>query len=387
MIKHTIKCKYYNDHRSCCVLFLDDLSLTATTIDGQLIPCNDWGYGLFERQSLFSYLYNTIFMRYPEIRGTIFLPLLDHAIQNKSSGYHIHRRKPGPGVKDFIHILSDRFEIAFHGLNHGKYLRPEDPGLNNNWKNEFEYFTPADIPFLKEAILSIEDMYGISIDGGKCPGYVQNENALDIVEALGFDYWLSSAAMMNKRDKFNFPYIMGKEKKIVHIPTNLSGDIFNERVLALSKYRLSFLKYLKSQYSIYKNKLYLSYLYQDQVPITIQEHCQNMRTDGKRQTYNIFDDSGPLEMIYECLRGHDIWYTTCRDLADYFKAYSNSEIIDERDGFQIKPVNDKGYDLFISIRSDRREILNKKENKSTHGLYKNGYWVYNKLGPGQYKYL
>lgn len=385
------KCRYYNDHRTCCILFLDDFSLTATSIDGKIYPANDWGYALFSGNSLFSYLYETLFRKYPEIKGTIFLPLKKHGCQNENAGYKVFFRDFDSDFREFFDLVSDRFEIGFHGIHHGRFKDAKNPSFKG-WKNEFEYFDASSAGMIKTEISRIESLLDIKIRGGKAPGYIQNESAIGIIKELGFSWWLSSAGMMNRKAKENLPYYLDREGDILHIPTNISGDIFDERILTYGKYSrpMSVIKYIKTHFSLFRNKAFLSYLYEKGIPVTIQEHCQNLRTDGKRQPYNIYDDISSLERIFDALRGYDIWYANCSELAQYFDSFENTEI---------KPLNhdhDHDFEIIysgkhinpaISIKTQAGQIFDTKRRIEYKGIFKKGCYIFNNLIPGIYRLL
>ncbi len=380
------KCRYFNDHKTCCILFLDDLSLTYTSIDGTLNPSNDWGYGMMDQDSLFAYLYKNLFDKYPEIRGTVFMPLEKHGAQNRNAGYRVFFREYDEDFITFSGMLSDRFEFAFHGIHHGRYKDPDNPSFSV-WENEFEYFNFGDTGAIRQALDSFEKISGIRMRGGKTPGYKNNEFLTGIIKELGFKWWVSSADMMNRKSGGNECSYIGDGCNIVNIPANVSGDIFRKYSLSLDKYRFPVLKYIKTGYSLYKNRAFLSYLYEKGLPITIQEHCQNSRTDGRRQRYNIYDDLNSIDEIYGILRGYDVWHTKCGELAEYFNNYKSIEI---------KEVDENRFEIIntgscsepeISIRHDKNEILNLENNERQHGLYKNGYWVYNGLKPGKYRLI
>ncbi len=380
------KCRYYNDHQTCCILFLDDFSLTATSCDGRIYPFNDWGYGMLSKNSLFEYLYETLLRWCPEIKGTIFMPLLKHRAQNPDSGYRLFFRDYGIDFRDFYDRISDRFEIAFHGLHHGRFTDNPDPSFKS-WQNEFEYYDIKDTAVIRQSIISFESATGIKLRGGKTPGYRQNEHARGIVEELGFDWWASSSEMMNRRSRFNKPSYFGKKRRVLDIPTHISGDIFSRHSLSLSKYPFSLIKFLKTEHSLYRNRYNLSYLYEKGIPITIQEHCQNLRTDGRRQRYNLFDDIFSVAEIYNTLRGYDIWHCTCSEYAGYYDAWENTQIRKGKNGVFEVLYKGQSPDTSVTIRSEHREIMDKNLENKLHGMYKNGKWIFNGLKPGVYQII
>ena len=69
------KCKYYSGSQSACSLMIDDMVPVAVSSNGVISAYNDWGYLMDNPNSLYTYFNEQILKKYPEIRGTIFMPL------------------------------------------------------------------------------------------------------------------------------------------------------------------------------------------------------------------------------------------------------------------------------------------------------------------------
>lgn len=382
------KCKYYNNSKTTVSLMIDDFSLTATTINGEVKPDNDWGYSLNKENSLYLYMEKNLLNKYPEIKGTIFFPIHKHAAQNIYAGYQVLFGEYNDEFKDFVNYISKHFDFSFHGTTHGKFINEKNPSFKN-WKNEFEYLTLDDIAYLKMEISKIEDYLGFKFSGGKYPGYKKNKYSEAILEALGMKWWCSECYMINKKLPENRHTYFGKQNRILDLPTNLSGNIYNENFVSLN----SSIKFWQKVKKIigYKTDLtpseYISYLYENQIPITIQEHFQNKRTDGIRQTPNIFDDLNSLDRIYGTLRGADVWHATCSEIAYYLESYDTSEIIKKEDSIYEIKYNGSWGIPFLSVYTKNREILHLDTGNTLKGVYKNGYWIFNKIPTGSFKLL
>ena len=217
-------------------------------------------------------------------------------------------------------------------------------------------------------------------------GIKKNKYADKIIEELGFKWWASSSEMIGRRHPKNSHSYFGVNQKILDLPTNIAGSIFN-RTLKDKTGGNALLRILKALFGQYKREQYLQYLYENGLIISIQEHFQNQRTDGKRQTPNIFDDLISLDRIFGILRGSDVWYATCSEIAHYLESYDNTEIIQRDDRtFEVK-YNGRWGKPFLSMKSNYREIKNVKTDAILKGVYKKGEWVYNDFGGGEYQLL
>lgn len=359
---------------------IDDLSFTGICYNGKLMARNDWGYGLDGCNSLYAYMTKHLLSIFPEIKGTFFLPLCQqHAVQNKFSGYDIRFLEEPEEQKDFLHRIINRFEVAFHGTTHGRYKDLHNSSIADNWEQEFSYLTISDVEYLKRFILNWEEFYGIKLLGGKYPGYIFNQQSKDIVKQLGFKWWSSSIDMIDKKcDRNKNSYWI--EGGIFEIPTNLSGS-------ALQYYiDKPFILAIKSSFHSFKIERYIRYLYQHRYIISIQEHFMNLRTDGKRQEPNIYDDILSLQKIYGLLKPLDIWYATCSEIAHYRDSYDHSNLVRVSENRWRLTYRGIWSSLFLSLKSrDIREIREIKTGKRFHGIYHQGRWVFNDVLEGEYE--
>jgi hypothetical protein len=383
------KCKYYNDSVTACSLMIDDLSNTACTLDGRVMPWNDWGYGKNNTNSLFSYFKDTFLNRYPEVKGTFFYLISKHNIPNVNSNYIIFNEPPiDKKFIKFVKSVSEIFDIAYHGTNHGKYVDINNPAVEhtNNWIQEFQYLIPDDIARIKKEIEKAENILGLKFSGGKYPGYKKNQYSEDIVESLGFKWWCSSYEMLDRKHKLNKHTYMGKNTHILNLPTNLYGNRFSFKL----RYDHSWKKIpriLKSFLRNIKTELFIQYLYENRLLITVQQHFSNFMSDGTRQPPNIFDDIYSLERIYTILRGADIWHATCEEIAHYLESYDFTKIDLLKNGNYKIEYNGIWGKPFLSVKSNSRAIQNIKTKKIIKGVYKLGSWIYNNIEIGEYKEL
>lgn len=367
------KCKYFNNHHTACCLMIDDLVPVIVSIDGIFGPNNDWGYLMDHSNSVYSYFNDFVLKKYPEIRGTIFFPIESYLNLSVDKGYTIMSSELNEEYLNFLHRISDKFEIQFHGIYHTCY-----DGINTSF--EFENITKEELIAKRNKLLEFHSK-GLVFKGGKFPGYKYNDTALEFLDIMCFRWMAFDYNMMNKKHRKNKTSYF-KNTNIVDIPTNISGDVFNYRIL-----NGSFAKqWIKRSISLLRNAnpvKHLQYLYQYQYPITIQEHFQNQRTDGKRQKPNIFDDINSIDRIYSFLRPLDIWHTTCSKLAHYFDSYSKTLIYYHKDSFDIDYKGNWDC-MYLSFKSRFPQFKEKNTGNTIHGLLKNGEYIFNNLQAGTY---
>ena len=378
------KCKYFNNAQTACTLMIDDLAQVAITNNGVFFPGNDWGYGLDQENSLWRYFERNLLEKFPEIKGSFFFATQTFDKQNENAGYHVLKKEMDTNFRDFIKKYEEKFELAFHGTNHGQYIDKKNPELRNNYKQEFEIVSLDDIQPLKKEVLWYEQFLNLHFYGGKYCGYKKNEHSDKVIEKLGFKWWASSAEMIGRKHVKNRHSYFGSESKVLDFPTNVPGSLFNQTLHANPTKR-KWLKLITGTFKNHKNEQYLQYLYENGLIISIQEHFQNQRTDGKRQSQNVYDDIVSLDKIYGILRGADIWYATCSEIAHYLESYDYTDIIKKDEStFEIIYRGSWGKP-FLSVTSKNREIRNLTDKETYKGVYKNGLWIYNNVTPGLYK--
>lgn len=385
-------CKYYHNAQAPVILSIDDLSFTAILSNGKLRAADDWGYGLNEANGIWRYLEDTLFKFYPEVRGTIFFPLnIRHGVQNLNAGYDVVFRENKEEIAEFFKCIQQSFEIAFHGTNHGRYKDVQNPQIADNWQQEFEYLTLSDVAYLKEVIKNFEHEYNIKFTGGKYPGYRDSDVSEEIIQALGFSWWMRKADMCGKRCKDNDYAYFGKNRQILDIPTNVDSSIFRRqlnvrRVDSLKirlKQKIPFVASMWATLKKCKKEVYIEYLYDNSLPITIQSHFSSMRTDGYRQTPALYDDMESLLGIYALIRGADVWYTTCGDLSEYIHSYNQAVLLNMDNKYKLS-FRDGDTSRKVTVSSNYRRLKREEDGRVIFGCYHRGKWLYDDLGAGIY---
>lgn len=369
------KCQYFNDHQTVSCLMVDDLVPAHISIDESLKAKDDWGYLVDSENSLYTYFDQWILRKYPEIKGTIFLPLESHNYLDTDSGYHISTREIDSVYHEFLHRLSDKFEFAFHGLAH-TILDKE----SNNILLEFSNTSEQKVEDTVSSVKKFTDLSGIVFHGGKFPGYGYDAKAFSVIQKLNCKWWALDATDINQIAKNDMRY--SDEGQFIEIPTNITGDIFKTKVPVGILRRIK--RKLINRYAGDPNG-FLYYLYNNQLPIVVQEHFQNQGSDGRRQTPNIYDDIYSLDCLYGFLRGKDIWYANCTDIAHYYDCREKTVISKEDNKTFCINYDGLFQDLFLSIKADFKTIIRIENNMIINGFRKNGQWVFNLKECGTYK--
>jgi len=372
------KCLYYNDARTACNLMIDDFVPVAVTPEGIITPANDWGYAMDAENSLFRYFQTNLLDKFPEIRGTFFIPLESHRNLDEKAGYTIYKKDFDSGFKRFFKETATAFDLAFHGIRH-TYADP-DPD-SNRLLFEFNHLELSDIPMLKEKIKTFEELMDCKLQGGKFPGYRGNEFAFDIVEKLDFLWWSSIKSFLNSGESACQPVYFGQENKVLDIPQTFHGNAFNKILIGQKSWK-NRIRYFKHQKHRSRSEKFLRHLYENRLIITVQEHFQNQRTDGRRQSVNVYDDINSLDYIFSYLRGADIWYARMNELAQYIDSYRNCEI-EYPASNQLKiSYMGRWEEPLLSLAVNRQELTATETGVKIQGVYKNGSWIFNNLAPG-----
>lgn len=368
------KCNWYNNSQAAVVLTIDDLSYAYMNINSSgLNPQSDWGYGIKGKNSIFNYFENNLLYKYPEIKYTVMLPFGIHSIVKVNTEYE----KQGSDIffsKDFMqllqYIVTTGNEIAYHGHNHGKINATIDPA---SWCREYEQFSYEKYKeIIQKDISRIKNELGIIVTGGRSPCYIYNKKIEKLIAEIGFKWW----SFDYNPNQFRHTY----KNDILSFPTNLSGNYFNSKIISIRKV-------ISSPFGEQKKKYYLENLIKRGLLISIAEHFLSTRPDGKRQQPNIFDDINSLDKIFGTLRGNDIWYETCSKISHYLESYDRTDIKKITNNKYEITYNGNWEKLFLSIKSKSKELKNINTNKIIHGVYKQGYWIFNNLEEGVYEEL
>jgi hypothetical protein len=298
------KAKWLNNADSPVMLMIDDLANAWHSTNGttKWDKGGDWGGGLDRSGSAVSSIRNKLLANFPEIRVTFF------AVAGRISQYTHHQPftyaealNINATAKAFFRRLhdDDRFEIAYHGFNHGT------PGANTeDFVQEWRGFGSVDdaCEQIRKGREIFKDVCGEYPRGGKYGGWEYNEFADESIDRSGFLWWcrdwMPREVAGRIHDSYYEPHFFGKTF-VVAIPSTVHGFYWSKKQIdkLLSKRQI----------------------------ISIEEHIAAIRPDGLVQTPNISDDMN-----------EKTWHATGTEIAEYFTAYALSTVCDiGKDSFDI----------------------------------------------------
>ena len=362
------KAQWYNNAQAAVVLTLDDLSYGYLDPMGTgLSPANDWGYGCRRENSIFRYFETQLLARFPEIRYTVFVPFGKHAIGMVDSGHTGHAGdiyESEEFGRLLRHIVDTGNEIAYHGHHHGRRNPTVDP---RTWREEDRDYTPEAYRELVRAdVTRIRGELGIEVRGGRSPAYLTGPALAEAIGSGLFRWW-----------SFDFtPYEspLGYRDRVLAMPSNISGDEFRRRPGQL--------RTLVRHWHVERA---LARLVEQRSVISVAEHFLSSRTDGRRQSPNVFDDLGSLERIFGLLRGMPLWYATCSEIARYRECYDHMELAPQADGSVELTYCGSEPQPSVTLTGPERALVEVRTGVLHRGQYRAGVWVFNNIGPGHYR--
>ena len=310
------KARWLHGARSPVVLMIDDLTNAWHAAEGGASwrLGGDWGGGLDAPNSALSFLEKHLLAEFPEVRTTFFV------VAGEISAYTNHQpfsfAAPMDATEEsrrFFRKLSDddRFELAYHGFNHGT-AGPTTEQFLQEWRG---FATPsAAAAQTRDGLAIFERATGRIPRGGKYGGWDYNSFAGDVVNDCGFLWWcrdwMPRDVSGRTADAYYEPELFGNNL-VVALPSTVHGYFWQARQI---------------------NTL----LSEGQV-IGIEEHIAPTRPDGLVQTPNIVDDIGELRRLFGYLRTKKVWYANCSDIAAYVVARDRSILHDVTvDGFSVR---------------------------------------------------
>lgn len=300
------KCKWMNNAYSPVVLMIDDLTNAwyDRNSNGRIDIGEDWGAAKYSPNSALSFLHKYLFEDFPYMKITFFTVLgkISPFGQGEDFTYSARINETADSTRFFRMLnFNNRYEIAYHGLNHGS------PGhSHDNFTQEWLTFTDLRhaINQIREGISIYNQTFGANPCGGKYCGYTYNSFSDLSVQLAGFKWWCrdfcpapaTESSFGQDHHELSF---FGKTP-IVNIPSNIHGFWWQKKQIS----------------SLIANK---------QI-IAVQEHIAPYRPDNKIQKPNVVDDIWQLRRLFHFLRRMNVWYATCGEIAEYFEAYSHSTI-------------------------------------------------------------
>jgi hypothetical protein len=219
-----------------------------------------------------------------------------------------------------------RFELAYHGHNHGT------PGeQTDRFLQEWRGFPSqqAAVAQTRRGLDTFTRAIGREPLGGKYGGWDYNGYADGAVDESGFLWWCRDwmPRDINGRipDAYYEPQFFGGNL-VVALPTTVHGQFWNQPQIDL----------LLSRKQI----------------INIEEHIAPIRPDGLIQTPNVVDDIDDLRRLYQYLRGRNVWHATGTEVASYVIARERSLVYDvTAEGFSVR-YDGRAEEPLLTVRVD-----------------------------------
>lgn len=365
-----IKAKWFNDADSPAVLMMDDLDNLWFDINenGHHALGEDWGYWRDLPGSSFAFLKDNLVDRFPEIKVTFFTVVGNPIIceYNRGKVYKGTISEDDETAEFFrlVH-LSPNFEIAYHGLTHG-VIR------SGKYIHEWCSFSSVEeaVKNMEEGQKICEGVFGERLKGGKYPGYASNIYSDESIDRAGFLWWCRRWTyddfLKAGSDYSVFEMKTFGRNKVVDFPSTVNPSILTRNPVI----RIAQLMLKKPYVSL---ESYLEALLHNRKVISIQEHPGAIKANGIRQTPNIIDDMPVLHRIFSYLRGRNVWYATCSEIANYYIAFTSTQIeaMDE-EGFRLKYAG-RVENPWLTLMVDREEPVEviSPSGRKYESIYKN----------------
>ncbi len=322
--------KWYDDADSPIMFMVDDFCNVWVDLNGngRVDLGEDWGWAGESPNSAFRFLKSSFLDKYPGLKITFFTPVGNRnpVIKRPLGRYYSAAINENEEARNFFRSLHlpKRFEVAYHGLNHGI---PGD--RTQDFCQEWRSFQS-----LKEAVEQTErgkkiylDVFGAYPAGGKYCGYEHNEFSDESVNQTGFFWWCRdwSRGQRQVADEIKFEPRYFGANKVIDIPSTIGGDLLMARK-GKNPVRYAAKLAFKPLW-IGKQLGLIDELLRRKQIVSIQEHISPARADGKKQYPNIIDDRESLISIFEFLKNKNVWYATGSEIAEYFDARENTKII------------------------------------------------------------
>lgn len=327
------KAKWLNNVDSPVMLMIDDLanSWYGGNEKKRWVYGGDWGGGLGKKGSAISFLEENLLKHHSDVKVTFFAVAGKINIGIKNNGFTFSGPLNfGNETTAFFRKLndSDRFEIAYHGYNHGiSGARKKD------FVQEWEGFKSIEqaIEQINKGKDIFKEVFGKYPSGGKYGGWKYNELADESIDRSRFIWWCRDFMPRDISGKIHDSYYEPRffgEEFVLAIPSTIHGFHWN-----------------KKQIDTLINKKQI---------ISIEEHIASKRPDGLIQTPNIIDDIDELNGLFNYLRNKKVWYATGTEIAEYFLARTYSTIYDiKKDNFKIRYTG-KHKEPFLTLLLDFR---------------------------------
>lgn len=376
-------CKWKYGKQAPVVLMIDDFAnkYMMDRDEGKYLG-SDWGGRCYKKNGLYEILQERLLKQFPYLRITMFLVVgrREELIPNgkKSVSLPIDANKE---FSEFLTALANNssYEIAYHGLNHGKIV---NGFLKQEWMC-FKSLAEAKNT-IKTAVSMYEETTSKKFMGGKYCGYEYNNFSDQSIIDSGFEWWCRhwDGEIFLGSENPEYSLELQNFGGVVDIPSTVDGSIFstkNPRTL----FSKGFIKglYYQIKYGITIEQILDSLITHSQI-INIQEHSSPMREDEKRQQPNIIDDLENIIYILRYLSSYDLWYATCHEIAEYFNVYRRTKISMMYEGIRVDSEGKQEMEISFDITGNEIKRI-KPDNRIINVVERNSEIIYTaKIKPG-----
>ncbi|CAH7019918.1 conserved hypothetical protein [Vibrio chagasii] len=324
--------KWFNGHHSPLIFMVDDLAnIYFSKKSNHIYNNGDWGGEVFESGSLYHYLNNEILSEFPDLKITFFLVTGERTIQSYGS-YDFSRACCYGEFPNLLETLvKDGHEIAYHGLNHGKLVGEK---FIQEWSS-YHSISEANKSIREGLSFLNKSLPESKVKGGKYCGYEAGEYGHASILANGFEWWFDRWDE-DPKARCDGEIVDG----IVYLPSNIDCSQYSFKLVNYfrkKKYYRSIIRQLTEGTVESKINTVIS----KRGILSFQEHSSPIRTDGKRQYPNVFDDKKSIIYLLNLVKNFDIWYATASEVCDYIRLRSSVKISRTRNKFEF--LSDQNY--------------------------------------------
>lgn len=321
------KCKWKYDKQAPVMFMIDDLANKYIKLSNNKIYGGDWGAKCFQKDSFWDILNENILKKFPYVKTTMFLVVGKRSpIILKGNEFYSETIDGSSEFSDFINELSskDNIELAYHGYTHGIATQNID-----EFREEWETFHTLDeaIDTIEIGKKLFEKVTNKVFLGGKYCGYKFNEFSDKSIVKSGFQWWCRHwDAELFYSNRENLSFELEEFEGVVDIPSTIDGSFYSLRNISKifsKKYLKALLMFIGKGITLEKQ---IKFLADNKYIISIQEHTSPYRVDKKIQYPNIVSDKENLNYIFKYLQKYNLWYATGSEIAQYYKAYSNTNV-------------------------------------------------------------
>jgi len=298
-------CKWKSDATSPVIFMIDDLANIYFERPGQF-NAGDWGGCRDKEGSLYHFLNTEILSAFPEVKFTFFLVTGIREVQSVGTYDYVNSCDHPAFLSFLTRLENEGHEIAYHGMEHGVLDE------NNNFIQEWAAFPDlaSAVDKIKKGMDLVEGAH-IKVSGGKYCGYEVGKFGHESIVKYGFDWWFDTWDVdVSKRPDGEF------RANVFYMPSNIDCSMYAPHLLSY----LGKMKYYRSVFKQLKEGAIgskIDKLLGLKAIISLQEHTSPIRTDGKIQYPNVFDDLNSISYILSKLRAHHVWWATASQVTNY----------------------------------------------------------------------